>query len=65
MISNYKLHLWDPHAYDDNLEESVEEYVRYVLYMIELMIGSMSEQQQFVVLFEEGIIQPLESFSFL
>lgn len=52
MISNYKLNLWDPHAYDDNLEESVEEYVRYVLYMIELMIGSMSEQQQFVVLFD-------------
>lgn len=52
VISNYKLHLWDAHAYDDNTEEAVEEYVRYVLYMIELMIGSMKEQHQFVVLFD-------------
>jgi len=39
VISNYKLHLWDAHAYDDTVEQAVEEYVHYVLYMIELMIG--------------------------
>lgn len=53
VISNYKLSKWDPHAYaNGDQEEGVQEYVRYVLYMIELMIGSMTNQQQFVVLFD-------------
>ena len=52
IVSNYKLHCWDPHAYEDG-NGGVEEYVRYVLYMIELMIGSMKpDQQHFVVLFD-------------
>jgi len=53
IISNYKLSMWDPHAYADGKDAGVEEYVRYVLYMIELMIGSMKPgQEQFVVLFD-------------
>jgi hypothetical protein len=54
IISNYKLSCWDPHAYSkDGQEDGVEEYVRYVLYMIELMIGSMKPgQEKFVVLFD-------------
>lgn len=55
IISNYKLSMWDPHAYgsaNDN-DAGVEEYVRYILFMIELMIGSMKHgQDQFVVLFD-------------
>lgn len=53
IISNYKLSMWDPHAYTADNDDGVEEYVRYVLYMIELMIGSMKpNEQQFVVLFD-------------
>lgn len=58
VISNYKLEFWDPNTYgvdDGHLDEAVEEYTRYVCYMIELMICSMKEgnaPDKFAVLFD-------------
>jgi hypothetical protein len=40
VISNYKLQHWDPGAY------SVEEYVQFVVYMLELTISKMPKQKQ-------------------
>ena len=57
ILSNYKLHMWDPDQYGDgeDVEQAVDEYVKYIVYMIELMIGQMKPlpvSQQFVVLFD-------------
>lgn len=55
VISNYKLEYWDPDAYGDasKLNQAVDEYTRYVCYMIELMIASMKTvQDKFVVIFD-------------
>jgi hypothetical protein len=57
VISNYKLEYWDPNTYgvdDGHLDEAVEEYTRYVCYMIELMICSMKSDSpdKFAVLFD-------------
>jgi hypothetical protein len=55
VISNYKLEYWNPDAYGDasKLNDAVDQYTRYVCYMIELMIASMkSAQDKFVVIFD-------------
>jgi len=55
VISNYKVEYWDPDTYGDasKLEEAVQEYTRYVCYMIELMIVSMKPlQDKFVIVFD-------------
>lgn len=53
VISNYKLEFWQPDKYGDDFDEAIEEYTRYVCYMIELMIASMKDnQERFVVLFD-------------
>jgi hypothetical protein len=68
-MSNYKLRYWDPDSYgiiegnNDEVRQSafqnaVDEYVRYVVFMTELMISNMRPlpdhvvPQQFVVLFD-------------
>lgn len=60
VVSNYKLKYWNPDDYaddesDQQLEDSIDQYTRYVVYMIELMILSMKAKpvpQQFVVIFD-------------
>lgn len=61
VMSNYKLELWDPNAYGgrgmnkkDSFEKGVEEYTRYVLYMLEQMIAKMKPEapQKFVLIFD-------------
>lgn len=54
IVSNYKLEFWDPDAYGDyaHLDEAIDEYTRYILYMMELMIGRMKSEQQFVLIFD-------------
>ena len=53
-ISNYRLEHWNPHEWTGTLDETVVEYTKYVVYMIELMIASMKEDQldKFTVLFD-------------
>jgi len=53
-ISNYQLKHWHPHEWPGSLEETVNEYSKYVVYMIELMIACMKEGQpdKFTVLFD-------------
>lgn len=67
IVSNYKLRYWDPNAYGISsksktgnknktyaLDQAVNEYVKYVVFMIQLQISRMlpSVPQQFVVLFD-------------
>jgi CRAL/TRIO domain len=55
VISNYKLENWDPDTYGNGskLNDAVDEYTRYVCYMIELMIASNKPvQDKFVVIFD-------------
>mmetsp|Transcript_37496 Transcript_37496/g.90912 ORF Transcript_37496/g.90912 Transcript_37496/m.90912 type:complete len:380 (-) Transcript_37496:185-1324(-) len=67
VVSNYKLQFWDPNAYggsgggDDDkgksssFEEGVDEYVRYVCFMLELMIQNMKTEpvpQKFCLIFD-------------
>lgn len=42
VLSNYKLALWDPDAYGDDLDQAVAEYTKYVCYMIELLNATSS-----------------------
>jgi hypothetical protein len=42
VLSNYKLALWDPDSYGDDLELAVAEYTKYVCYMIELINATSS-----------------------
>jgi hypothetical protein len=53
-ISNYRLEHWNPHEWEGTFEQTVGEYSKYVVYMIELMIASMKEAQpdKFTVLFD-------------
>jgi hypothetical protein len=70
-MSNYKLRDWDPDSYGihDDVEgnnyafdTALDEYVRYVIFMIELMISNMRSlpniPQQFVVLFDSDGFTP-------
>eukprot|EP00980_Cylindrotheca_fusiformis_P012831 scaffold3169_cov107-Cylindrotheca_fusiformis.AAC.1 len=57
IISNYKLSHWDPNAYGSSknskasFEEAVDEYVRYVIFMLELMIREM-KRPKFCLIFD-------------
>jgi hypothetical protein len=60
-VSNYKLRYWEPgnlgskDKSKDGIDDAVEEYTKYVVYMIELMIANMKASpapQKFVVLFD-------------
>jgi hypothetical protein len=69
IISNYKLCYWDPNAYGakqpgvkhkNDFANGVDEYVRYVIFMLELMIRQMRPApvpQKFCLIFD------LEGFS--
>lgn len=64
MVSNYKLRYWKPsklgsstkeNSQGDGLDDAVDEYTNYVVYMIESMIANMKAPptpQKFVVLFD-------------
>ena len=65
VVSNYKLRYWEPGNLGskkqsdgkakDGIDNAVEEYTKYVVYMIELMIANMKGSpapQKFVVLFD-------------
>jgi len=63
IVSNYKLQHWDPDAYgakqpgetqEKAFEKGVDEYVRYVVFMLELMIQQMRPMapQKFVLIFD-------------
>lgn len=55
IVSNYKLEFWNPDAYGEDIDQAVDEYTRYIVYMVELMIGRMRPDeptQQFVVIFD-------------
>lgn len=55
VISNYKLEHWHPDRYGhaSQMDEAVEEYTRYVCYIIELMIASMKPcYDRFGVIFD-------------
>jgi CRAL/TRIO domain len=57
-VSNYKLRYWQPGdlgSNEDDLEGAVTEYTKYVLFMLEGMIGKMKQRpvpQKFIVLFD-------------
>ena len=65
-MSNYKLEFWDADKYGSGTEDStdeesdafqraVDEYVRYVAFMIELMISKIlsdASEQKFMVIFD-------------
>jgi len=65
-MSNYKLEFWDADKYGNGIETSsgenfdsfkaaVDEYVRYVAFMIELMISKIppsASEQKFMVIFD-------------
>lgn len=55
-ISNYRLEHWNPNEWEGTLEQTVDEYSKYVVYMIELMIASMKKEVQaadkFTVVFD-------------
>lgn len=62
MVSNYKLQYWDPNVYGGtdvqgkkSFEEGVDEYVRYVCFMLEFMIHNMKPEpvpQKFCLIFD-------------
>ncbi|CAJ1959891.1 unnamed protein product [Cylindrotheca closterium] len=64
VVSNYKLQYWDPNAYGgandgnkgkDSFDDGVDEYVRYVSFMLELMIHNMKPEpvpQKFCLIFD-------------
>lgn len=56
VVSNYKLQHWDPSAYD------VDEYAKFVVFMMELMISKMLSEQKFVLLFDLKGFQPFWVF---
>ena len=57
-MSNYKLRHWQPEdlgSNENDLEGAVTEYTKYVLFMLEDMIGKMKQApvpQKFIVLFD-------------
>lgn len=54
VISNYKLEFWHPDSYGDDIDDAIQEYTRYVCYMIELMLKSNGNDKhdKFSVLFD-------------
>lgn len=54
VVSTFSLSQWDPHQYSEDIEEAVEEFIRYTTYMIELIIASMSSTgpQQSIAIFD-------------
>lgn len=60
IVSNYKIRYWRPEEYieskDGDLDDAVNKYVKYVLFMLEGMIARMKDDpsvpQKFMVLFD-------------